>query len=368
MTHFHVKTKVCYGEGALDSLRQLPGKHVFIVTDSFIAKTGFVEVIKSHLAAGVSCTIFDKVEADPSLETITLATHLFMKSAADIIIAIGGGSSIDAAKAIAYFSNQADLFRQPPYLVMVPTTSGTGSEVTSIAVVTDKVNNIKIPLQDDSLIPDLAILDAQFTRTMPGSITAATGMDVLTHAVEAYISSQANIFTSIYAENAIKIVFKYLPRAYANGDDMAAREQLLLASCMAGIAFNNSGLGITHSVAHSLGGIFHIPHGVANAVLLPSTIEFNRVDAGLQYQKIAQFLGFPTSSADEGTTLFAEAVRQLNSSLNIPCKVSELKIEEEKYLSSMPVMASNILQDICTTTNPKKPSYEDVIRLLEKAW
>ncbi|MDX2322252.1 MAG: 1-propanol dehydrogenase PduQ [Moritella sp.] len=368
MTHFYAKTKVCYGEGSMDNLKTLPGKHVFIVTDAFIAKTGFVEEVKSHLSMGVLCTIFDKVEADPSLDTITIATHLFMKSEADIIIAIGGGSAIDAAKAIAYFSNHADLLRQPPYLAVVPTTSGTGSEVTSIAVVTDKKNNLKIPLQDDMLIPDLAILDARFTRTMPSSITAATGMDVLTHAIEAYVSTKTNIFTSIYAETAIKIVFKYLPRAYANGDDMEAREQLILASCMAGMAFNNSGLGITHSVAHSLGGLFHIPHGVANAVLLPYVIEFNGFDSGFQYQNIAHCLGLPASSMDEGTNNLLKAVRQLNASLDIPYKISDLDINKDEYINHMPAMVNNILQDICTTTNPKKPSYEDVIRLLQKAW
>ncbi len=368
MTHFYAKTKVCYGKGSLDNLQKLPGKDVFIVTDAFIATTGFVEEVKSHLSMGVLCTIFDKIEPDPSLDTITIATHLFMKSEADIIIAIGGGSAIDAAKAIAYFSNHADLLRQPPYLVVIPTTSGTGSEVTSFAVVTDKKNNLKIPLQDDMLTPDLAILDARFTRTMPPSITAATGMDVLTHAIEAYVSSQANIFTSIYAETAIKIVFKYLPRAYANGEDMEAREQLILASCMAGMAFNNSGLGITHSVAHSLGGLFHIPHGVANAVLLPYAIEFNSFDAGFQYKKIAHCLGLPASSMDEGTNNLLKAVRQLNASLDIPCKISDLDINKDEYINHMPAMVNNILQDICTTTNPKKPSYEDVIRLLQKVW
>ena len=368
MTHFYSKTKVCYGKGALDNLQKLPGKDVFIVTDAFIATTGFVEEVKSHLSMGVLCTIFDKVEADPSLDTITIATHLFMKSEADIIIAIGGGSAIDAAKAIAYFANHADLQSQPPYLVVIPTTSGTGSEVSSFAVVTDKKNNLKIPLQDDMLIPDLAILDARFTRTMPASITAATGMDVLTHAIEAYVSTQTNIFTSIYAETAIKIVFKYLPRAYTNGDDMEAREQLILASCMAGMAFNNSGLGITHSVAHSLGGLFHIPHGVANAVLLPYVIEFNGFDSGFQYRNIALCLGLPASSMDEGRNNLLKAVRQLNASLDIPYKISDLDINKEEYINHMPTMVNNILQDICTTTNPKKPSYEDVIRLLQKVW
>lgn len=368
MSHFYSKTKVCYGKHALGNLQKIPGKHAFIVTDAFIASTSFVEEIISQLAAGVSYTIFDQVEADPSLETITEATHLFIKSEADMIIAIGGGSVIDASKATAYFANRANLSRPLPSLVAIPTTSGTGSEVTSISVVTDKKNNLKIPLQDDILIPDYAILDARFTRTMPASVTAATGMDVLTHAVEAYVSSEANLFTSIYAESAIKLVFKYLPRAYANGEDMEAREQLLLASCMAGMAFNNAGLGITHSVAHSLGGIFHIPHGVANAVLLPSAIEFNSFDAGLQYKNIAHSLGLPALSMDEGVKSLVEAIRQLNTSLGLPSQLSGLDIDEDKYKENMPAMANNVLHDICTTTNPKNPSYDDVMRLLQKCW
>ena len=158
------------------------------------------------------------------------------------------------------------------------------------------------------------------------------------------------------------------PRAYANGDDMEAREQLILASCMAGMAFNNSGLGIAHSVAHSLGGLFHVPHGVANAVLLPAVIEFNSFSAGLRYKSIAHCLGLPASSIGEGTNHLLEAVRQLNASLGIPLKIRGLDIDENKYINSAPMMAKNILQDICTTTNPKQPSYDDVIRLLQNAW
>ncbi len=368
MTDFYGKTKICYGKYALDNLNHLPGKHAFIVTDAFIAKTGFVEQVKSNLSFGVQSTIFDQVEADPSLDTITSGTHLFMQSEADMIIAIGGGSAIDAAKAIKYFACHADLTRAAPFFVAVPTTSGTGSEVTSISVVTDKKNDLKIPLQDESLIPDQAILDARFTRTMPPSVTAATGMDVLTHAIEAYVSNESNLFTSIYAETAIKIVFKYLPRAYQNGEDMEAREQMLIASCMAGMAFNNSGLGITHSIAHSLGGLFHIPHGVANAVILPYVVEFNSFNACTRYQQIANSLGLESASMDEGTASLLKAIVDLNAYLNIPSRVQELNINEHKYMSHVSTMANNILHDICTATNPKHPSYADVESLLHKIW
>ncbi|MCG8567758.1 MAG: iron-containing alcohol dehydrogenase, partial [Desulfobacterales bacterium] len=249
MTQFNGRTKICYGGNAIDALETLKARRAFIVTDPFMVKTGFVDRIKSHLdRADIEHCLFSDVEPDPSLETVTKGTLQMLEQGADLVIALGGGSAIDAAKAIMFFAHKARKGEKKPFLLAIPTTSGTGSEVTAISVVTDKKNEVKIPLLDELLIPDMAILDARFTRTVPPSVTAATGMDVLTHAIEAYTSRQANAFTSIYSEYAIKYVFKYLHRAYENGDDMEAREMMLLASCMAGMAFNNSGLGITHSI------------------------------------------------------------------------------------------------------------------------
>jgi alcohol dehydrogenase class IV len=319
VTQFYGKTKICYGEDALETLERLPIKQAFIVTDPFMVKTGFIDRLISHLdLGGIRHRVFDGVEPDPSLETVTKGTHLYMQDHAEAVIALGGGSAIDAAKAIAFFASKVDTSRPRPILVAIPTTSGTGSEVTAISVVTDKVNEVKIPLNDEQLIPDLAILDARFTRTLPPSVTSVTGMDVLTHAIEAYTSRKANAFTSIYAEYAIRYVFEYLPRAYRCSDDMEAREKMLLASCMAGMAFNNSGLGITHSIAHSLGGIFHVPHGLANAVVLPFVIQFNSFDAAVQYREIAQMLSLPAGSVGEGTQSLIKAVRELNESMGIP--------------------------------------------------
>ncbi|MFV0422488.1 1-propanol dehydrogenase PduQ [Oleidesulfovibrio sp.] len=369
MTQFYGKTKICYGEDALETLEKLPIKQAFIVTDPFMVKTGFADRLKTHLdLGGIGHTTFDGVEPDPSLETVTRGTHLFMQNHADAVIALGGGSAIDAAKAIAFFAGKVDTSRPKPLLVAIPTTAGTGSEVTAISVVTDKVNEVKIPLNDEMLIPDLAILDARFTRTLPPSVTSVTGMDVLTHAIEAYTSRKANTFTSIYAEHAIRYVFKYLPRAYKCSDDMEAREMMLLASCMAGMAFNNSGLGITHSIAHSLGGIFHIPHGLANAVVLPFVIQFNSFDAGVQYREIAQMLSLPAGSVGEGTNSLIKAVRDLNESMGIPGRVGALKIEESAYRQHREVIARNVLDDICTAGNPRTPSRDDIKTLLDHAW
>lgn len=369
MTQFYGKTKICYGEDAMETLEHLPVKRAFIVTDPFMVKTGFVDRVKSHLdRSGIPHRTFDGVEPDPSLETVTEGTTLFLKDQADLIIALGGGSPIDAAKAIAFFAHKADSEKPKPMLIAIPTTSGTGSEVTAISVVTDKVNEVKIPLNDEFLIPDMAILDARFTRTLPPAVTAATGMDVLTHAIEAYTSRQANAFTSIYAKYAIRYVFEYLFRAYQNGDDMEARENMLLGSCMAGMAFNNSGLGITHSIAHSLGGIFHVPHGLANSVVLPHVIRFNSFDVGIRYQEIAAMLCLPASTVEEGTASLIKAVRDLNESMGIPNNIGKLNIDENTFREHMDVMAKNVLEDICTAGNPRSPSIGDIKLLLEQAW
>lgn len=369
MTQFNGRTKICYGGDAIASIEQLKAKRAFIVTDPFMVKTGFADRIKSHLdRTGISYRLFDGVEPDPSLETVTKGTLLLLQDQADLIIALGGGSAIDAAKAIMFFGLKARDCKRKPTLVAIPTTSGTGSEVTAFSVVTDKVNEVKIPLNDELLIPDVAILDARFTRTVPPSVTAATGMDVLTHAIEAYTSRQASAFTSIYSEYAIKYVFKYLFRAYRCGDDMEAREKMLLASCMAGMAFNNSGLGITHSIAHSLGGLFHVPHGKANAVMLPYVIRFNSFDVGVKYREIALMLDLPASTVEEGTKSLIEAVKSMNESMEIPNHIRELEIGERSFRKDMDIMAKHALEDACTAGNPRLPSHDDIKKLLERAW
>ncbi|WP_136805660.1 1-propanol dehydrogenase PduQ [Desulfosediminicola flagellatus] len=369
MTQFYGKTKICYGEDAMDSLEQLTARQALIVTDHFMVKTGFVDRVKSHLDRNnIPNIVFADVESDPSLDTVTNGTRLLLQNKADLVIALGGGSPIDAAKAMIYFAHKASDDVLKPTLVAIPTTSGTGSEVTDISVVTDKVKEIKIPLRDELLIPDMAILDARFTRSLPPAITAATGMDVLTHAIEAYTSRQANAFTSIYAKYAIRYVFDYLLRAYRNGDDMEARENMLLGSCMAGMAFNNSGLGITHSIAHSLGGIFHVPHGLANAVILPYVIRFNSFDVGLRYQEIAQMLSLPAATVEEGSASLIQAIFDMNESMGIPTRIGSLKIEEDAFTNHADVIARNVLEDICTGGNPRRPSHSDILKLLKEAW
>ncbi len=369
MAHFKQPTQICYGEKTMNIIETLPLHHAMLVTDLFMVKVGFAERVKSVLdRASIPCNLFDSVEPEPSLETVTEGTYALLENKSDAVIALGGGSAIDAAKAIMYFAHKAKGEGGKPLLIVIPTTSGTGSEVTSFSVVTDTKSQTKIPIVDDLLIPDLALLDPRFTRTVPPGITADTGMDVLTHAIEAYVSVDANIFADIYSERAIKYVFRYLVLAFQNGDDMQARERMMVASCMAGTAFNNCGLGITHSLAHSLGALFHIPHGKANAVLLPYSISFNSLEAGEKYQKIARLVDLPASSIAIGTKSLILAIQNLKEQLNIPSRIRDLNIEENDFRNALDELTDKAFHDPCCKKNPRKPSREEIRHLFQKAW
>ncbi len=367
--HFYGKTKICYGKYALDTLEEVFCTRAFVVTDPFMVKSGFAAQVISHLERrDIPVDVFSDVEPDPSLETVKRGALAYAASRADLVVALGGGSAIDTAKAIIYFACKATEDLPRPVLAAIPTTSGTGSEVTSISVVTDKKNSVKIPLNDDMLIPDVAILDARFTRTVPPSVTAATGMDVLTHAIEAYTSRNHNAFTDILAVEGTRYVFGALLKAYQNMEDMQAREALLLGSCMAGMAFNNSGLGLTHSMAHALGGQFHIPHGCANALLLPHVIRFNSFDAGVRYRELARIIGLPHSNVEEGTTALISAICSLCEEMKVPMRIRDLKVEENAFRNALDSMAVHAYNDLCTKGNPRRPSLGDIKKLFEGAW
>lgn len=369
MTQFYGKTRICYGQYALETLEEQHLSTAFLVTDPFMVKSGLADQVTSHLERiGMTYKVFSDVEPDPSLETVKKGTKEFLAFGGELLVTLGGGSAIDTGKAIAYFAHKAAPNLPKPYLVAIPTTSGTGSEVTAYSVVTDKEQGVKIPLIDDSILPDLAILDARFTRTVPPSVTAATGMDVLTHALEAYVCRNNNAFTDILAVQAIHYVFNYLYKTYQHMEDMEAREMMLLGSCMAGMAFNNSGLGLTHSMAHALGGQFHTPHGLANAVLLPYVIRFNVFDAGYRYRELARVLGLPHGSVEEGVASLIGAVQGLNDSMKIPSRVRDLKIDKAAYDQAIPAMAQHAMDDRCTAGNPRRPSLQDLRELFETAW
>ena len=330
----------------------------------------------------------------------------------DCIVAIGGGSAMDAAKAMWLFYENPDadfigmaqkfmdirkrVYKFPKMgkkakLVCVPTTSGTGSEVTSFAVISDKSKNMKYPLADYELTPDIAIVDPEFVYTVPKASTAFTGLDVLTHAIEAYVSVLATDYTDALALHAIKLVFEYLPDSYKTADKLA-REKMHNASCIAGMAFTNAFLGVNHSLAHKLGGEFHIPHGLANAYLLPHVIEYNgqqtptkfaawpKYDhyiAPERYAEIAKLMGFVPQNAtvEQGVKALAEAVRKLMKEVNIPLSISEAgKTDSRSYIdpkiydNAIEMLAYKAFDDQCTTANPRLPRIDELKELLRLAY
>ena len=408
MQWFKIPEKIYFEPGSIQYLSKMPDiTRAFIVTDPLMVEIGYLEKVLYHLRNRldyVHSKVFSDVEPDPSLETVQRGAEAMRDFQPDVIIALGGGSAMDAAKGMwlfyehpdADFSSMALKFMdirkrvykfpkmgQKAKMVAIPTTSGTGSEVTSFAVITDKEKNIKYPLADYELTPDVAIIDPDFVMTVPPKVTANTGIDVLTHAIEAYVSVLASDYTDALAMKAIELVFEYLPRAYKNGNDAVAREKMHNASCMGGMAFTNAFLGANHSMAHKLGGEFNIPHGAANAVLLPYVIEYNGEStptkfmsfpkyehyiAPEKYAQIAKHLGLPCSTPEEGVKSLANAVRKLMTDLNMPLTLREYGIEEKAFLSKIDYLADKAFEDQCTTANPRLPLVKEYAEIYRKAY
>jgi len=407
MQWFKVPPKIYFERGALQYLSKMPGiERVFIVTDRVLRKLGYVDRVEYYLkkrSNHISLDIFDDVEPNPSLATVEKGVEMMKKFSPDTIIAIGGGSSIDAAKGMWLFYEHPEVkfdfmklkfldIRKRTYkyprvarktrLVAIPTTSGSGSEVSAFAVITDKGRDIKYPIADYELTPDVAIIDPELVMSMPKNLTADTGLDVLTHAIEAYVSVMASDFTDGLALKAIEIVFRYLPRVYHNPDDAEAREKMHNASTIAGMAFTNAFLGINHALAHKIGGEFDIPHGRANAILLPHVIEYNasvpskvtawpkyeHYKAPERYQEIARYLGLPAASPKEGVSNLIEAVQKLIRELDVPDTIAQCGVDAREYESKIPMMAEKALEDQTTVTNPRMPLIHELEDLLRRAY
>lgn len=408
MQWFKIPEKIYFEYGSIQYLEKIKDvTRAVIVTDQSMVNLGYVEKLTYHLNRNrqkIAIEVFSDVEPDPSFDTVKRGTAVLNAFKPDVIIALGGGSAMDAAKGMWLFYEQPDIdfkamsqkfldIRKRTYkipdlgekakLVCIPTTSGTGSEVTSFAVITDKENNIKYPLADYALTPDIAIIDPDFVLTVPKSIAADTGMDVLTHAIEAYVSILASDYTDALAEKAIKMVFEYLPRSVNNTGDKEAREKMHNASCMAGMAFTNAFLGINHSLAHKLGGEFHIAHGRANSILLPWVIEYNGEStptkftpwpkyrhyiAHEKYQAVAKMLGLPAKTPEEGVKSLANAVRDLAKSIQVPLDIKSCGIDEAAYMNKVEYLSERAFDDQCTTANPRLPLIKELKDIYVKAY
>ena len=408
MQWFKVPSKIYFERNSIQYLKDMREMNrVFIVTDRSMVDLGYVNKITDQLNQRrnkVQYQLFCDVEPDPSIATVQRGVDIMKSFQPDTIIALGGGSPMDAAKGMWLFYEHPEVnfddlkqkfidirkraFRYPELgkkanLVCIPTTSGTGSEVTPFAVISDKVANKKYPLADYSLTPTIAIVDPQFTTNLPASITADTGMDVLTHATEAYVATLANDFTDGLALQAIKMVFEYLPRAVKDGrNDLEAREKMHNASCIAGMAFANAFLGVNHSLAHKIGAEFHVPHGRANAILLPHVIRYNGTKpqknsvwpkynyykADEKYQDIAKLLGLPASTPEEGVESFAKACAELGASIGIKMNFGDQGIDETTWKNAERKIALLAYEDQCSPANPKLPMIDDMIKILEKSY
>lgn len=376
MKKFNIGPEIVYEKGSINYLRELGTKSSAIITDELMLKLGIVDRVTDILdEEKIDYKIFSEVKPNPSSDLVIDGVNFMMSFQPDSIIAIGGGSVIDTAKGIVLF--YMDMLKKAnvkevkkPYFIAVPTTSGTGSEVTSYSVITDEKTNEKIAFKEDVMMADLAIIDSNFTISVPPSVTADTGMDAFTHALEAFVSNKASDFTDIMAIGVLNTIFSFLLRAYRNGEDILAREKMHHASCIAGIAFNNSALGINHSMGHAFGSKFKVSHGRSVAVFLPYVIEYNSLDdrCAYKYSYIAKSMGLPASNREEGVSSLIEAIKVLNRKLNIPVCVEEMNIEEKEYFNEIENMSQTAIKDICTSGNIRIPTKEDIMTIFKKAY
>ena len=351
MEQFGLRTRIIMGDG-LDSLTA-GMKKAFVVTDSFMAQSGKVSYVTDKLnRAGVEWQVFSDIAGEPDIGMVTAGTAKITEFDPDTVICLGGGAAIDAAKAIVFIAKKTGNTNKNIEFVAIPTTSGTGSEVSRFAVITDKTKGIKYPLIDDSLLPDVAVLDAQLVMSAPPSVTADTGIDVFTHAVEAFVSTGRNDFSDACAEKAIKLV----------------------NHCLAGVAFSNAGLGLNHGMAHAMGGKFHIPHGRANGILLPYVMSFNAgcaeqlTPTAKRYAQISRLLRLDTSSVRQSALNMIRTARTFIKKMNMPCTIEAAGVTKEQFEAELDEMAAAALADRCTATNPQPVTVEDIKEIYRKAF
>ncbi|TKB56568.1 iron-containing alcohol dehydrogenase [Ferrimonas aestuarii] len=358
-----------------DALLELGASHVLMVVDRQVWQMGLLEGCESAIRlAGLQLTLFTEVEGEPDSELMTKGIEVLTQSGADFVLGIGGGSALDTAKAIAVVGDYhgpltefevGGLASRKVGLGAIPTTAGTGSEATDITVINDVRHNIKVPIKGPALVPDLALLDPMLMLGVPASITAATGLDALTHAIESYVSKQSNLLSQAYAYHAMETVMAALPIAVGCGDNIERRFELAVAAYKAGLAFSNSGLGLTHAIAHQLGAKYHIPHGVANAILLPYVMSFNALCCEQEFAEVAKALGVSRDSMTPRQRCQAaiDAVRQLAADLGLPSSLREFGVLEADF----DALATDAMADICLVGNPRQVTHGQVMQLMRQA-
>ena len=381
MARFTLPRDIYHGKDSLEVLKSLEGKKAFIVIGGGSMKRfGFLDKVLSYLKeANMETKVFEGVEPDPSVETVMKGAKEMEEFNPDWIVSIGGGSPIDAAKAMWIFYEYPDFtfekaivpfglpkLRRKAKFVAIPSTSGTATEVTAFSVITDYKAKIKYPLADFEITPDIAIVDPSLAETMPEKLVAHTGMDALTHAIEAYTARLRSNFTDPLALKAIEMVNMHLVNSYKG--DMEARGEMHEAQCLAGMAFSNALLGIVHSMAHKVGAVFHIPHGCANAIFLPYVIKYNRKACEDRYANIARHIGLKGGSERELTDALIDLINKFNKELNIPSSMKEYGIDENDFKANLKFIAHNAVLDPCTGSNPREIDDETMEKLYTCAY
>lgn len=384
MRSCNLKTTIHFESNALSRLATLEYKKVFIIADPFMVSSGLIKVVTKHLdTAHIEYKVYSDVVPDPTVDKVVSGVTALVREMSPCLIAVGGGSAIDLAKCVRLFAHKHHPDYAPRFIA-IPTTSGTGSEVTSFAVVTDPQKNIKHAIIDNFLLPDEAILDVELVKSVPATIVADTGLDVLAHALEAYVSTESDYFSDMYAEKATSLCKHYLVRSYnyPKKADNKARDKMHIASCLAGIAFNSASLGICHSIAHQLGAQFHIPHGRANAIVLPDVIGFNSGIAEntfaldnpapcvSKYANMSRRIGLAGYDDIACVKALAFYIRSMQIEMGMPVCVHDAvpNLTYDEYESKLNAMAEAALLDRCTGTNPRTPTKEDIIKILKKIW
>lgn len=368
MNKFVIKPKIIFNNNAVVYLRTMIENRYFIITDPFMVSSGLIKKVTDEIGER-DYKIFSDIVPDPPLETVAKGIKEMQEYQPQCLIAVGGGSAIDTAKAILFYGKMRNL-----KFIAIPTTSGTGSEVTSFSVITDKSKGIKYPLVSDEMLPDIAILDTEFVKTVPPKIVADTGMDVLTHAIEAYVSTAATEFSDAFAEKAIKLTNEYLIKSYTEQDNKTAKDKMHKASLMAGLAFNSASLGINHAIAHNIGGKLHIPHGKINAMLLPKVIEFNSGVTSYtvteinpcseRYAQIARLMGISGTTTKMLVRSLIREIEKTLKKLDMPLTFSECGVKCEE--TDFETIAAGALEDSCIYTNPVKVTKNDIIQILKQ--